>query len=700
MSKIFRILLLGLFLATFSLGNRLAAQTDFLTDTVTAGIYDMGKMWTFDYPPSDYFTSTYHFTADDEWFRGVRMAALRFGRGCSASFVSENGLVMTNHHCARGTELSVQKPGENLTANGFFASRITDERKVDGLFVDQLVKIEDITSQIQAAVKADTTGASPAAIAQKEFEKIRADYGNRDEWKGLELQLITFYNGGKYSLYGFKRYRDVRLVFIPELPLGFFGGDYDNFTYPRYCLDVSFFRVYDDSGKPLKTKDYYKFNLQGVQDGEPVFVVGNPGSTLRLSTMADLKFRRDVYLPFQVSFLKSVSLILQEYNAKVRKDSIQNIIFGLENSYKALRGELDGLKDPYLMARKAAFEKKFREDVAARPDLASQLNVWDAIAADNEKLPSLFMTLNMMNPGPFLAGQYLSFANSVAQMKQYQKTGDRRAGMMKQRLAAFTNPSSPEVEERLLAFYLTSLKATLGTDDPLVQQALQNRTPAEAARWLLASTSLGSAVYRSQLLNDSLPETAATDPLYAIAQMQVDRYFSIVGDYQSVQDRLSSNRSKLGRMLFDLYGTRIPPDATFSLRINDGVVKGYEYNGTIAPYKTTFYGLYDRYYSFNGKEPWNLPERWKNPPQELLRTGLDFVTTNDIIGGNSGSPMINRNREVVGLVFDGNMESLPGRFIYVDEKNRAVGVNSLAIYNALKYIYKAKRLTNELSQGK
>ncbi|MGB9745777.1 MAG: S46 family peptidase [Bacteroidales bacterium] len=700
MSKIFRILLLCLFLTTFCLGNRLAAQTDFLTDTVTAGIYDMGKMWTFDYPPSDYFTSTYHFIADDEWFRGVRMAALRFGRGCSASFVSENGLVMTNHHCARGTELSVQKPGENLTANGFFASKITDERKVDGLFVDQLVKIEDITSQIQAAVKADTTGASPAAIAQKEFEKIRADYGNRDEWKGLELQLITFYNGGKYSLYGFKRYRDVRLVFIPELPLGFFGGDYDNFTYPRYCLDVSFFRVYDDSGKPLKTKDYYKFNLQGVQDGEPVFVVGNPGSTLRLSTMADLKFRRDVYLPFQVSFLKSVSLILQEYNAKVRKDSIQNIIFGLENSYKALRGELDGLKDPYLMARKAAFEKKFREDVAARPDLASQLNVWDAIAADNEKLPSLFMTLNMMNPGPFLAGQYLSFANSVAQMKQYQKSGDRRAGMMKQRLVAFTNPSSPEVEERLLAFYLTSLKATLGTDDPLVQQALQNRTPAEAARWLLANTSLGSAVYRSQLLNDSLPETDAMDPLYAIAQMQADRYFSIVGDYQSVQDRLSSNRSKLGRMLFDLYGTRIPPDATFSLRINDGVVKGYEYNGTIAPYKTTFYGLYDRYYSFNGKEPWNLPERWKNPPQELLRTGLDFVTTNDIIGGNSGSPMINRNREVVGLVFDGNMESLPGRFIYVDEKNRAVGVNSLAIYNALKYIYKAKRLTNELSQGK
>ena len=700
MSKFIRILFLGIFLTAFCQGTRLSAQTDFLTDTVTAGIYDMGKMWTFDYPPKDYFTSAYNFTADDEWFRGVRMAALRFGRGCSASFVSEDGLVMTNHHCARGTELSVQKPGENLTANGFYASKITDERKVDGLFVDQLVKIEDITRQIQAAVKADTTGAGPAAIAQKEFEKIRADYGNRDEWKGLELQLITFYNGGKYSLYGFKRYRDVRLVFIPELPLGFFGGDFDNFTYPRYCLDVSFFRVYDDAGKPLKTKDYYKFNLQGVQEGEPVFVVGNPGSTLRLSTMADLKFRRDVYLPFQVSFLKGVSLILQEYNAKVKKDSIQNIIFGLENSYKALRGELDGLKDPYLMARKAAFEKKFRDDVASRPDLASQLSVWDAIAADNEKLSSLFMSLNMMNPGPFLAGQYLSYANSVAQMKYYQKNGDRRAGMMKQRLVSFSNPSSQEVEERLLAFYLTSLKATLGADDPLVQQALQNRTPAEAAKYLLANTSLGNAVYRSQLINDSVPATAVADPLYEIARMQAERYFGIIADYQAIQDRLASNRSKLGRMLFDLYGTRIPPDATFSLRINDGVVKGYEYNGTIAPYKTTFYGLYDRYYSFNGKEPWNLPERWKNPPPELLRTGLDFVTTNDIIGGNSGSPMINRNKEVVGLVFDGNMESLPGRFIYVDEKNRAVGVNSLAIYNALKYIYKAKRLTSELSQVK
>lgn len=700
MSNFFRIFLLGMLLTVFCQVNRLSAQTDFLTDTVTAGIYDMGKMWTFDYPPKDYFTSTYNFPADDEWFRGVRMAALRFGRGCSASFVSEEGLVMTNHHCARGTELSVQKPGENLTANGFYASKISDERKVEGLFVDQLVKIEDITNQIQAALKADTTGASPATIAQKQFEKIRADYGNRDDWKGLELQLITFYNGGKYSLYGFKRYRDVRLVFIPELPLGFFGGDFDNFTYPRYCLDVSFFRVYDDSGKPLKTKDFYKFNLQGVQEGEPVFVVGNPGSTLRLSTMADLKFRRDVYLPFQVSFLKSVSLILQEYNAKVRKDSIQNIIFGLENSYKALRGELDGLKDPYLMARKAAFEKKFKEDVAMRPDLASQLGVWDAIAEDNEKLPSLFLTLNMMSPGPFLAGQYLSFANSVAQMKYYQKNGDRRAGMVKQRLAAFTNPSSFEVEEKLLSFYLTSLKATLGADDPLVRQALQNRTTSEAAKWLLANTSLGNSIYRSQLINDSLPVSALDDPLYAIARMQAERYFSIVTEYQTIQDRLASNRSKLGRMLFDLYGTRIPPDATFSLRINDGVVKGYEYNGTVAPYKTTFYGLYDRYYSFNRKEPWNLPERWKNPPQELLRTGLDFVTTNDIIGGNSGSPMINRNREVIGLVFDGNMESLPGRFIYVDEKNRAVGVNSLAIYNALKYIYKAKRLTNELSQGR
>lgn len=700
MKKLLRIFLAGVFVTLVCQAYRLSAQTDFLPDTVSAGIFDMGKMWTFDYPPKDYFSSTYNFSADDEWFRGVRMAALRFGRGCSASFVSEDGLVMTNHHCARGTELSVQKPGENLTANGFYASKLADERKVDGLFVDQLVKIEDVTGQIQAAIKADTTGASPTAIAQREFEKIRADYGNRENWKGLELQLITFYNGGKYSLYGFKRYRDVRLVFIPELPLGFFGGDYDNFTYPRYCLDVSFFRVYDETGKPLKTKDYYKFNLQGVQDGEPVFVVGNPGSTLRLSTMADLQFRRDVYLPFQVSFLKGVSLILQEYNAKVKKDSIQNIIFGLENSYKALRGELDGLRDPYLMARKAAFEKKFKADAAARPELASQLGLWDAIAADNEKLPSLFMTMNLMNPGPFLAGQYLYFANGVALMKHYQKTGDRRASVIRQRLASFSDPSSPEVEENLLAFYFTSIKNRLGEEDPLVQFALKNRSSAEAAKWILQHSALTKAEFRSRLLNDTLPEEASNDPLYVIATMQADRYFNVVNEYQAVQDRLASNRSKLGKMLFDLYGTQIPPDATFSLRINDGVVKGYEYNGTIAPYKTTFYGLYDRYYSFNGKEPWNLPDRWKNPPKELLQTGLDFVTTNDIIGGNSGSPMINKNREVVGLVFDGNMESLPGRFIYVDEKNRAVGVNSLAIYNALKYIYKAKRLVNELSQGK
>ncbi|HEX3007136.1 MAG TPA: S46 family peptidase [Bacteroidales bacterium] len=678
----------------------LNAQSTPCDKPAEAGVYDMGKMWTFDYAPVEYFRNTYNFTPDAKWFEEARLSALRFANYCSASFVSADGLVMTNHHCARASGFEVQRPGENFNENGFYAQKLADERKVKDLYVDQLAKIEDITDRVIAATSKETTEAGQLAMRDKVFGDIKKEYSEKPEWKGLELQTIQFYNGGKYSLYGFKRYTDVRLVFMPELNLGFFGGDYDNFTYPRYALDCSFFRVYDENGKPLKTDHYFKFSANGASEGEPVFVIGNPGTTLRLSTISDLEFRRDVQLPLALEQLKKVSLIYQAYNEKAKKDSIINIIFGLENSWKATNGELEGLKDPCVMARKGDFEAKFRNDVKNKTSLNSNLWVWDEIEKTNKELRTIYNEYSILGSGGRFAGQLLQFAQGAVTLNS-SFIDPSRKDVFKKRVADMPVPKEMELEQHILAFHLQFALDKLGSEHPYVKAALNGKTPAEAAAEIIKNTRLADAKFRAELLTkDSAALWNVNDPLLNLAKISMPRYNGLSVSYKELQSKLFAYRSKIGRMLFDLYGTQIPPDATFSLRINDGVVKGYEYNGTIAPPFTTFFGLYDRYYSFSKKYPFSLPKRWENPPAELLKTPMNFASTNDIIGGNSGSPMVNKNLEVIGLVFDGNIESLPGRFIFIPDQNRAVGVHSGGMLAALKYIYKANRLVTELTAKK
>ncbi len=696
MSKLIRLSALLLVILCLSTGKS-GAQVKSTLDTVQSGLYDMGKMWTFDFPPIDYFKSTYNFSPDQKWFDEARLSALRFGNGCSASFVSSNGLVMTNHHCARASGTSVQKPGENFNENGFYAVKSEDERLINGLFVDQLIKMDDITDRVIAAMAKAENATGKVSIRFKEFENIIQEYKGKTDWKDLEIQPVTFYNGGKYALYGFKRYKDVRLVFMPEMHLGFFGGDYDNFTYPRYDLDCSFFRVYDENGKPMKTPHYFKFNQKEVSEGEPVFIIGNPGSTRRLSTISDLEFNRDVVFPMQLNLFRNRSKLLQEYNKTAKNDSIINVIFGLENSFKARRGELTGLEDPYLMARKAAFEKNFKSDVLKKPDLASQVVIWDNIAKDNQEAKSLYSETSTFSANPRLAGDLIAFANALVSYSITLKTDVAQADLVKKQFSRFKPVKVAEIEEGYMATYFKEASALLGKNDPFIVKALNGQTPKEAAARLLKSTRLNDPKVRADLLiKDTSFINNFSDPLLDLARIAMPRGVVSSAKYRAIQDRLSAYRSQLGRILFDIYGTAIPPDATFSLRISDGIIKGYEYNGTMAPSKTTFYGLYDRYYSFNKQYPWYLPKKWQNPPAELLPIPLDFVTTNDIIGGNSGSPMINKNLEVIGLVFDGNMESLPGGFIFIPDANRSVGVTSVGMLGALEYIYKAKRLRNEL----
>jgi hypothetical protein len=544
-------------------------------DTVKAHKFDGGKMWTFDFPPLDYFQEAYGFRPTQAWMDKVRMSALRFADYCSASFVSEDGLVMTNHHCGRESVSLVQKEGEDLHENGFIAAKLEDERKVTGLFVDQLVKIIDVTKEIQNAID---KGKDPEEKDDFKYQKITEIEKKNSEGKATVCQVVSLYNGGVYSAYIYKRYNDVRLVFAPEDQAGFFGGDPDNFTYPRYNLDCTFFRVYDESGKPLKVDNFFRWSSNGAEPGEPIFVIGNPGSTSRLLTMSQLEYNRDISYPLILNYINNVVDSIRTLIARNpdKEKELNNQLFEFTNSQKVYKGTVKGLNDLVLMARKRDFEKKFRAAVDANPKLKAKYgNVWDDITKIvNEKREAY----NIMKGGSFRA--LYSKLNEIGKKEEY---------------------------------------------------------------------------------------------------------------YNQI----------LGRAIYEVYGTSIPPDATFTLRISDGIIKQYDYNGTTAPAKTTFFGVLDRYFSFEKKYPWSLPNRWLNLPKDFdLSTPFNFISTNDIIGGNSGSPMVNKNAEIVGLVFDGNIESMPGEFIYTDEVPTTVSVDSRGLLECINNLYLLKRLGAELQNGK
>lgn len=672
------------------------AQVPECDKPVEAGLYDMGKMWTFDYPPSEYFRDTYKFNPDQRWFDEARLSALRFADYCSASFVSADGLVMTNHHCARESGFTAQAKGESIIENGFYAKKPGDERKVEGLYVDQLVKIEDITDRVLNAVEKQSSDSAKLIARDRELALIEKEYKGKDEWKGLELETIQFYNGGKFSLYGFKRYSDVRLVFMPETQIAYYGGDYDNFTYPRYDLDCSFFRVYDN-GKPLKTEHFFRYNVNGAKEGDAVFVIGNPGSTQRLSTISDLEFYSDMQVPFVIEMLENLSKMYQDYNKETKNDSITNLVFSMENSLKVYRGEQKALNDACIMAQKAAFEKKFKNDAKAKASAVIDTTIWSEIQQVNDDRRKIYDEFNILNvSGRFFTGQLMQYAVTAIEIAQAE-SDTSGTGRVRKAMAGFDIPDEMNLEQKMFAIYLQAAVSRLGDDHPFIRAALNGRTPEEAAKYIYTNTKLKDRDFRIQLLTmDSAAIMKVDDPMVNLSRIAVTRSEELSETYSNLAGRIFTLHSQLGRMLFEIYGTSIPPDATFSLRINDGMVKGYEYNGTIAPVNTTFYGLYDRYYSFDKEYPYNLPERWLDPSDKLLPMPLDFITTNDVVGGNSGSPMINSNLEVVGLVFDGNIESLSGNFIFMPDQNRTIGVHSKAIVSALRYVYKAKRLLNEL----
>lgn len=678
-------------------------------ENVKAGTFDNGKMWTFDFPPIKYFETQYNFSPDAEWFENARLAALRLP-GCSASFVSEDGLVMTNHHCIRSALDQVNREGENLPEDGFYARTLEEERKVPNLYIDQLVLIEDVTEQVKSAFESGKTDEEKVQKRQDKIRELEREYSKKT---GLICNVVTFFNGGKYSMYGYKRYTDVRLVFAPETQVAYYGGDYDNFTYPRYDLDVAFYRVYDENGKPLKTKHYFKWNKEGAKEGDLIFVIGNPGRTNRLFTIAQLNFLRDYSYPYQLDMLKGLVDIYSNYLKKHpdQKLKYQSMLFGFSNSLKAFTGYHSGLKDPYLMAKKIDFEQNFRNTINSNPTLKSKYGkIWEEIAEYQKEKAKYFYKVNALNIRARGGAKSLYFqiaADLVEFAEQVKLPDEKRAPRFKDSVLANTKEKflpkeiDRELQLAILTLQLKDMKKAFGNELKALNELLAGLMPDEAANKLDNSTIVFNKEEVDKLLNNPEDILKSKDPFIRFV-LDTKKYVEdLTKKYQEIQQKEQAKVQLLGNAIFDVYGTSLPPDATFTLRISDGVVKGYEYNGTIAPPITTFYGMYDRYYSFKGYQDWDLPERWKNPPAEFdLSTPINFVSTADIIGGNSGSPLVNKNLEVVGLAFDGNIESLPGNFIFDDTKNRTVAVHTAGMTEAMLEIYGAKRIVDELLNGK
>ncbi|MCB0495538.1 MAG: S46 family peptidase [Cyclobacteriaceae bacterium] len=673
-----------LFAVTFS-ATTLFAQVLFDPDTVKPGQFDYGKMWTFDNPPLDYFEQTYNFRPTDEWMEAVRLSTVRLP-GCTGSFISPDGLIMTNHHCSRGAAVLSTTPEEAVLEKGYLAETLEQERKLKNFYVDQLREIADITEEVKSLMK--------GGIAETDaFDKVKNEYAAKEDWKGLTLQVLTFYSGGKYSLYGFKRYSDIRLVFIPEEQLGFFGGDPDNFTYPRYDLDCSFLRAYDENGEPMNTSDnYFKFNPNGIFEDELVFVIGNPGSTGRYRTMAQLNFDKEYFLPVSLAFFRDRINLLHTYNSTAHSDSVENVIFSLSNANKSYGGRLEGLYNGYFMTRKTKLEDMNKQAVLAREGE----NMWDEIEKNMDKLSAYAAEARFLNPYTNypINGHVMILIHQLNNYKVALESNDESkieaAAKDIEKTVAKVNK---EVDGTIFGMVLKELR-DYSTSNDYVISYLDGASPLEKASWVLDN----SSILQGKKLPKSVKSFASSkDPLIEASELFVTKYIEAAGQSRAINQANKALEEKIINAQFAVSGSQSPPDATFSLRIADGRVKGYGYNGTQAPYQTTYFGMYDRYYSNNGQAPWSLPQRWLNPPAGLLKSPLNFVATFDTIGGNSGSPVINKNREVVGLNFDSNLERLPVRSIMYDPNyGRSVGVQMGGIYAALKYIYKADRLLEEL----
>jgi len=669
----------------------------------TALVADEG-MWTFDNPPLQQLKDRYSFTPTQQWLDHVRLSSIRFNDGGSGSFVSPNGLAITNHHVAFGQLQKLSSEQKDYVHDGFYAKTRAEELKCPDLELNVLVSMENVTARVQGAVKAGMSEKQGLDARKAEEAKIQKESLDKT---GFRSDVVSLYHGGEYWLYRYKKYTDVRLVFAPEQQTAFFGGDPDNFTYPRYDLDFAIMRAYEN-GKPASTPDYLKWNAKGAADGEVVFVSGNPGGTERGLTMAQLEVEHDVFYPMQIDRYKRELRAMREYSARGSEQARQaaDLIFGLENSLKAVSGEYQGM-DKNLFDKKRKEESDLRAKVANNPQWQREFgDAWDAIAAVTKKEEDLtkfqqYRSISTSSTLARIARQIVVMAAEVKKPDAERISGYHDSELEELKFYLLSPaPVYKEFEEALLTYSLQDSLDHLGANDPWVKAIIGNRKPAELATDVIRNTKLADPAFRQTLVDGGeAAVSASTDPLIVLAR-KTDPFFREIRKNmeESVESVLTSSEEKVAKARFAVYGKAVYPDATFTLRLTFGKVEGYPMNGTKAPSKTTFYGLYDRAASFDFKAPFNLTKRFVDRKDKIdLSTPLDFVASLDIIGGNSGSPVINRNGEFVGIIFDGNIESLTGNFEYLGETNRAVAVHSAAIIEALRKVYDAGALADELT---
>lgn len=663
-------------------------------------------MWTFDAFPAAKMQAKYGFAPDQAWLNRVQQSAVRLSSGCSASFVSGSGLIMTNWHCASDCVANLSSADKDYGLNGFLATALTDEKTCPGMEAEVLVSITDVTAKVKAA----TDGVALANVAQVRsvaISRLEDEACAGTDKEKFRCDIISLFRGGQYKVYKYRTYKDVRLAFSPENKMGFFGGDPDNFNFPRFNLDGAFLRAYEN-GAPVATPTHLPWTTDVPKEDDIVFVAGNPGSTERLRTTSQLKFQRDYLLNTRQLIRSELRGRLVEYRTKgaEQKRSAEDQLFGVENSYKAQYGQQRALMDPQFFAIKEREEAELKRRVRSNPALRREIgDPWSEIDA------ALVVQRELFLQNEFLEARAGSISSLYGMARQLVRMANERAKPAADRLAGYSDSGLANIERQILTetpvykdqevigleLWLSKAREFLTADDPAIKRLLGRESPEGLAARAIAGTKLDQKSERQALITGGKAAIdASTDPLIVLARRgETDARAINVRMNREVNGQISRAAERIAKARFAVYGNSVYPDATFTLRLSYGTVKGWTYGGVVVPPITTIAGYYER---GTGEFPFEVAPSWAAARTTLnMTTPFNISTTNDIIGGNSGSPLIDRQGRIVGAAFDGNIHSLGGNYAYDERLNRTVSVTTAAMTEALIKVYKADRLVSELT---